>query len=310
MIWLQFFMALPFLYIIGLVLWIKGISGEIFYPSALDSKFYIAFLVSLPLETAATILYVKALRLSPLNLTLPFLSLTPIFLILFSWLILDEKVSMQSGFGIFLIAFGSYILNIKKIKEGFLEPFKAIARERGSIYMIMVAVLFSFTSALGKMGVTHSTPLYFGVTYITALCICLMPFAIYSYQVAFNRITDATSSSTPQRTEQYASVVSSLPPCSTSERNLVSCKLCADKIITKRNLKNGLILGAIMTVSNVMHFAAISISNVADMIAIKRLGLLFGIILGYLFFKETGFKERFTGALIMFIGFVMIVTGA
>ena len=268
MIWLQFFMALPFLYIIGLVLWIKGISGEIFYPSALDSKFYIAFLVSLPLETAATILYVKALRLSPLNLTLPFLSLTPIFLILFSWLILDEKVSMQSGFGIFLIAFGSYILNIKKIKEGFLEPFKAIARERGSIYMIMVAVLFSFTSALGKMGVTHSTPLYFGVTYITALCICLMPFAIYS------------------------------------------CKLCADKIITKRNLKNGLILGAIMTVSNVMHFAAISISNVADMIAIKRLGLLFGIILGYFFFKETGFKERFTGALIMFIGFVMIVTGA
>ena len=43
-----------------------------------------------------------------------------------------------------------------------------------------------------------------------------------SYQVAFNRITALASSSTPQRTEQYASVVSSLPPCSTSERNLVS----------------------------------------------------------------------------------------
>ena len=43
-----------------------------------------------------------------------------------------------------------------------------------------------------------------------------------SYQVAFNRITALTSSSTPQRTQQYASVVSSLPPCSTSERNLVS----------------------------------------------------------------------------------------
>ena len=43
-----------------------------------------------------------------------------------------------------------------------------------------------------------------------------------SYQVAFNRITVLAASSTPQRTEQYASVVSSLPPCSTSERNLVS----------------------------------------------------------------------------------------
>jgi glutamate racemase len=46
-----------------------------------------------------------------------------------------------------------------------------------------------------------------------------------SYQVAFNRITTLASSSTPQRTEQYASVVSSLPPCSTSERNLVSIKV-------------------------------------------------------------------------------------
>jgi hypothetical protein len=40
-------------------------------------------------------------------------------------------------------------------------------------------------------------------------------------QVVFNRITVLASSSTPQRTQQYASVVSSLPPCSTSERNLV-----------------------------------------------------------------------------------------
>jgi tRNA nucleotidyltransferase/poly(A) polymerase len=43
----------------------------------------------------------------------------------------------------------------------------------------------------------------------------------YLYQVAFNRITALAASSTPQRTEQYVYVVSSLPPCSTSERNLV-----------------------------------------------------------------------------------------
>ena len=43
----------------------------------------------------------------------------------------------------------------------------------------------------------------------------------YLYQVAFNRITVLAASSTPQRTQQYAYVVSSLPPCSTSERNLV-----------------------------------------------------------------------------------------
>ena len=47
------------------------------------------------------------------------------------------------------------------------------------------------------------------------------------YQVAFNRITALATSSTPQRTEQYVSVVSSLPPCSTSERNLVLYNMTA-----------------------------------------------------------------------------------
>jgi hypothetical protein len=54
-----------------------------------------------------------------------------------------------------------------------------------------------------------------------------------SYQVAFNRITALTASSTPQRTEQYVYVVSSLPPYSTSERNLVSIS----ELATKADLK-------------------------------------------------------------------------
>jgi len=264
----QFLMALPFLYIFGFILWLNGLSGQIFHLTQLDSKFYIAFFTALPLEVAATILYVKALRSSPINLTVPFLSLTPLYLILFSWLMLGEKISIKSGIGIFLIAFGSYVLNIKKLDKGFFEPFKAIAKERGSLYMIIISILYSFTSVFGKMGVTHSSPLFFGTIYITAIALCLSPFAIYS------------------------------------------CKRSKTPIITKRNLKIGLCLGAIASFSNIMHFSAISIANVSSMIAIKRLGILFSVILGYIFYKEAGFKERFIGALIMFAGFVLIVTSS
>lgn len=267
MICFQSLMALPFMYIITFFLGFNGLSQEVFHLSAINSKFYIAFFTALPFEVAAIILYVKALRLAPLNLTVPFLSLTPLFLILFSWLILGDKVSLTRGFGIFLIAFGSYVLNIKKLNKGILEPFKAIARERGSLYMIIVSFLYSFTSALGKMGITYSAPLFFCTTYITALALCLIPFAIYS------------------------------------------CRTTKWTILSKRNLKNGLYLGLVMSFSNIAHFTAVGISNIAYMIAIKRLSLLFGIIFGYIFFKEAGFKERFTGALIMFTGFVLIVTG-
>jgi NAD(P)H-hydrate epimerase len=69
------------------------------------------------------------------------------------------------------------------------------------------------------------------------------------YQVAFNRITDATSSSTPQRTEQYASVVSSLPPCSTSERNLILVKKSIHSLIASDIIDN--ISKAIIAITNI-----------------------------------------------------------
>jgi drug/metabolite transporter (DMT)-like permease len=144
----------------------------------LDSAFYVAFAISLPLEVISLILYVKALKLSPLSLTLPFLSLTPFFLILNSYLILGEKVSFLGGTGIILIVFGSYVLNIREMRNGFLSPLKAITKEKGSLLMIGVSLLYSFTSSFGKMAIEHSSPLFFGVTYFIALNVIFAPLAI------------------------------------------------------------------------------------------------------------------------------------
>jgi uncharacterized membrane protein len=121
----------------------------------------------------------KALRTSPLSLTLPFLALTPVFLIFISYVILGEKVSLRGSLGIFLIASGSYTLNISKIKEGLFEPLRAITREKGSILMIGVALIYSITSSLGKMAIEHSSPLFFGATYFTAVALLFTPIALY-----------------------------------------------------------------------------------------------------------------------------------
>src|SRR4030042_4598594 len=112
----------------------------------IDLQFYKAFAFALPLEIIALILYIKALRISPLSLTLPFLSLTPVFLILTSYLIIGEQVSFQGGIGIIFIAVGSYTLNLHEMRRGIFEPFKAISREKGSVFMIGVALIYSITS--------------------------------------------------------------------------------------------------------------------------------------------------------------------
>ena len=121
--WLRLVFSLPLL-----------IVSFLFIPvPELDSNFYAAFLLAVPLEILSIVLYIKALRLSPLSLTLPFLALTPVFLIFVSYLILGEKVSLWGGMGIFLIALGGYTLNIQKIKAGIGEPLRAITKGKARL---------------------------------------------------------------------------------------------------------------------------------------------------------------------------------
>lgn len=141
----------------------------------LDRTFVLAFCAALPLEILAIVLYYQALRSSPLSLSLPFLSFTPVFLMLFSRVFLGEAVSAAGGIGIGLIALGGYTLNLSSFREGPLAPLRAIAREKGSRNMIIVALIYSATTALGKLAIEHSAPAFFGAAYYLALAIILLP---------------------------------------------------------------------------------------------------------------------------------------
>ena len=138
---------------------------SIFFTSIpnLDTTFWASLLFNIPLEILAMVLYIKAIRISPLSLTLPFLSLTPVFLIIASYLFLQEFPTIFGIIGICLVAIGTYILNLDKSSGGFLKPFKAAISERGSLLMILVAFVFSITSNLVKVAILHSNTLFYFV---------------------------------------------------------------------------------------------------------------------------------------------------
>jgi len=232
----------------------------------LDIEFYKAFVLALPLEIIAMVLYIKALRISPLSLTLPFLALTPVFLILISYLIIGEKVSFQGSMGIIFLAAGSYTLNIHEMQRGIFEPFKAIVKEKGSFLMVGVALIYSVTSSLGKMAIVHSSPLFFGVTYFIAVTVIFAPIALWMGK------TDLKS------------------------------------FIAGGQFKGLFFPGIFYSVMIASHMIAISLTKVAYMISLKRTSLLIGVMYGYFFFKEKNIGERLSGAVLMLIGFVMIVT--
>lgn len=234
----------------------------------LDRTFFIAFVVALPMEICAYILYIKALRVSPLSLTLPFLSLTPLFLILFSYIILHEPVTVSGGIGIVLIASGGYILNVHTLDKGLLEPIRAIIREKGSVYMIIVAIIYSFTSSLGKVAVLHSSPLFFGTSYFLVVTVLLAPVSM--------KLNEG--------------------------RQFIHVSRRVWMLISLSGIAYGLMI--------ISHMYAINIANIAYMVAVKRISLLIGVFFGYLFFRERRVGQRFSGALLMFGGFVLIVTSA
>lgn len=131
----------------------------------LDKTFWVCFIISLPLNGVALVVYMKAIRLSPLSLTLPYLSFTPAFMIVTGYVFLGEIPGNLGLLGILIICIGAYILNLEKGFHYFSEPVKAIFREKGSVLMLFVALIFSFAAAIGKKTILHSSPEFFTLSF-------------------------------------------------------------------------------------------------------------------------------------------------
>ena len=228
----------------------------------LDSVFFVITFLSVQLDIIAVLLYIRAIKVSPLSLALPFLSLTPIFLIVTSYVILGEKPDKFGFIGIILVIIGAYLLNVHTISQGFLAPFKAIAKEKGSVLMIIVAFIFSIGACLGKIAVQHSSPEFFSVIYIFLLSLFL--FIIISF-----------------KSKHFLSKSISRPiPF--------------------------IFIGLLIAIMIITHLKAINLIEVSYMVSVKRLSILFGVLYGVMFFKETNIKEKFLGATVMVSGIIMI----
>ncbi|MBI5562303.1 MAG: EamA family transporter [Deltaproteobacteria bacterium] len=173
--WVREGYALPFL-----------AAGLLFIPApALDWVFWKTVAVLLPLEVIGLILYVKAIRLSPLSLSVPFMALSPVFIIFFAFVFLGEWPSRAGVAGIIMIAAGAYLLNASaaRTESGLWGPVKAAFKEPGSLLMMAVAVIYGVTSTLGKVAVQHSSPVFFGFFYPFLLALVMTAYLTWRAKI-------------------------------------------------------------------------------------------------------------------------------
>lgn len=135
----------------------------------LDGTFYLYFFISLPVNFISFFIYMKAIRVSPLSLTLPYLAFTPAFMIFTGYVFLDEMPNLWGIAGILVTCAGGYVLNLAPGQNAILDPVKAIFHESGSWLMLIVALIFAFGAVLGKKGILHSSPLFFTMTFFAVL---------------------------------------------------------------------------------------------------------------------------------------------
>jgi drug/metabolite transporter (DMT)-like permease len=253
--------------------WITGgivlaISGLIMVPVFVASRpgpvptetLYI-LAAELPFEILGYYLFLSALRMAPLSLTLPLLAFTPVFAVVTSALIVGEWITLRGGLGISLVTVGAYLLNANLARQNLLKPLRALWTNHGSRRMLIVAFVWSLTTSIGKKGILIYGAIPYGFL------------VLWSIIVVFGLT------------------------------NVVRVRRgYAEYLFTGKWIRLFFAAGTIMAAAEVTHFVSLSLAPVAYMISVKRLSLVFGVILGWFFFKEEDIRYRLVGASIMVSG--------
>jgi drug/metabolite transporter (DMT)-like permease len=138
-----------------------GISAMTIAPMAVD----------VALIGCAQLLLMRALQVSSMSLCIPFMAFTPVFLIVTGYVMIGELPSWVKLLGVGLIVIGSLVMHRRLFAEGWAAPLRAILREKGSRYILLVALILSVTNPIEKRLVTMSDPLTQAFSYCVGLCI-------------------------------------------------------------------------------------------------------------------------------------------
>ncbi|MEP7103958.1 MAG: DMT family transporter [Candidatus Dojkabacteria bacterium] len=216
-------------------------------PNSIPIELIVVFVSVTILDFFAYILYLKSIKITDLSLSLPMLALTPVFVLVISWVFLSQEVKNNALIGVLLIIVGGYLLNITKTKQGLLDPFVNVVKNKGVFYMFITSLLWGIANSLHKIGITESNPLFYtGMSYLFLTILYLLKLLIEEKNKNFLII---------------------FKPSSMKVLSLVGIFEGLTAIF--QFLSQGLVTSSVLT------------------IALKRTSIVFSSILGAIFFKEN-----------------------
>ena len=127
---------------------------------------------SVVLNLIANLAFIHAFKVAPISVTIPLLSLTPVFTTVFAVPLLGELPSPVQWVGILLVVGGAILINLRRGPQDADGPGsepssggalrRLLRHQRGLLLMVVVAVCWSLASPFDKLAMEAATPPFHG----------------------------------------------------------------------------------------------------------------------------------------------------
>lgn len=128
------------------------------------------------LNLVSSLLYMRALAAGELALTVPLVNLSPALLLVTSPLLVGEYPTPAGMAGVILVVGGTLALHRGKNWQGTGAALRNLFSRPGSRSMLLVALIWSVTANIDKLGVRSSSPLAWAVAVDLVITLGLLPF--------------------------------------------------------------------------------------------------------------------------------------
>ncbi len=234
----------------------------------MDNRFFSAVLITGILNFIAMPLLLRGYEIGEFSSVFSMILLTPVFTILTSFIFLGERANIIGIGGIILTIVGLWTVGRTPAAEGYVDGHPRKNNHAGNLYGIIVALIFSVSVNFDKLAIRYSDIFFFSASVMALLAI------LNAFYLASVARLDLSFSRAHQR--------------------------IAD-------MKAPMLLGVISAFAQIAHAGAISSGLVSYTLAIKRTGIIFGILWGWLFFHEKNARQKLLGILIAFCGIGLIL---
>lgn len=233
----------------------------------ISDKFYFVVIGSAITWAIGKVMYNHGLKSHLISQIIPLTSFGVIFTYFFGLLFLGQNIKLIPMLGLFSVIVGSYVLNVDQAREDILKPFKLIFGNTIVIIFLVGMLLTSMTAIFDKLSLENTFP-------SSVLFVILV--------------------------ENILETAIATPYLLFREKNTWIKEV-------KQNFGLLLLNSFVLLVIGFLIFNAYTLDGpVALVLGVKRLQIIFALLLGYLFLKDKPTKHSWLASLIMIAGTLMI----